>query len=180
MRWLSFFILAVVVLTLQSALLPRIELFGARPDLILVVTVFFAMHAGRRDAVLAAWLLGMLADLMTIERFGLLSLSYALIAMTVTSARDFLFRYNAFSQLVVTAAASLLIGVGWLFYRRLLFDPGGALVGDIAVTLILTPIYTGLAAPPIHGAMLVLRRSFGLTPPRYTFSGVHKLEADRV
>ncbi len=180
MRWLSFSILAVVVLTFQSALAPRIEVFGARPDLILVVTVFFAMHARRRDAVLTAWLLGMLADLMTIERFGLLSLSYALIAMSVASVRDYLFRYNAFSQLVVTAAASLLIGVGWLFYRRLLFDPGAALVGDIVVTLILTPIYTGLAAPPIHGAMLVGLRWFGLTPPRYTFAGLHKLEAGRV
>ena len=180
MRWLSFSILAVVVLTLQSALIPRIELFGARPDLILVVTVFFAMHAGRRHAVLVAWLLGMTADLMTIERFGLLALSYALIAMTVASVRDFLFRYNAFSQIVVTAAASLLIGAGWLFYRRVLFDPGVALVGDMVVTLILTPIYTGLTAPPIHGIMLALLRAFGLTPPRYTFAGLHKLEAGRV
>ncbi len=126
MRWLSFSILAVVVLTLQSALVPRLEVLGARPDLILVVTVFFAMHAPRRDAVLTAWLLGMIADLMTIERFGLLALSYALIAMIVASVRDFLFRYNAFSQIAVTAAASVLLGVGWLFYRRVLFDPAGS------------------------------------------------------
>jgi len=180
MRWLSFSILVIIVLTLQSALAPRIELFGARPDLILVVTVFFAMHAGRREAVLCAWLLGVLADLMTIERFGLLALSYALIAMIVASVRDFLFRYNAFSQFVVTAAASLLIGIGWFFYRHVVFDPGTALLGDLVVTVLLTPIYTGMAALPIHGVMLVVLRWFGLNVPRYTFSGLHRLEAGRV
>jgi len=154
--------------------------FGARPDLVLVVTVFFAMHAGRRDAVLSGWLLGMLADLMTIERFGLLSLSYALIAMVVASVRDFLFRYNAFSQFVVTAVASLLVGFAWFVYRRVLFDPGMPILADLAITLILTPIYTGLAALPVHAVLLVVLRSFGLTPPRYTFSGLHKLEAGRV
>jgi rod shape-determining protein MreD len=180
MRWLSFFILAIVVLTLQSALMPRLELFGARPDLILVVVVFFAMHAERHNAVLTAWLLGMLADLMTIERFGLLALSYALVAMTVASVRDFLFRYNAFSQFVVTAVAAWLVGVGWFAYRHVMFDPGGGMAIEVLVTLVLTPLYTGLLAVPVHGAMLVVLRAFGVTPPRYTYTGLHKLEAGRV
>jgi len=180
MRWLSFFILAMFVLTLQSALAPRLEVFGARMDLCLIVTVFFAMHAGRRNAVLAAWLLGMLADLMTIERFGLLSLSYALIALLVSSVRDYLFRYNAFSQFVVTAVAAMMVCAGWFCYRRVLFDPGMPFLGDVFVNVILAPLYTGLVAIPIHGAMLAVLRTFGLTPPRYTFTGLHRLEAGRV
>jgi len=58
MRWLSFLLLGVVLLTLQSAVAPRIELLGARPDWLLVVVVFFAMHAPPRDAVIGAWIIG--------------------------------------------------------------------------------------------------------------------------
>ena len=116
MRWISIIVLAIVVLTIQSALVPRIAVFGARPDLILLVAVFFAMHAPWRDAILAAWILGAVADLMTIERFGLLSATYAVAALLVASARDYLFRYNAFSQFVVTACAGSFVGLMLLAY----------------------------------------------------------------
>ena len=73
-------LLAVLALTLQSAIAPRLAIFGVRPDWILVLVVFFALHGRRRDAVIAGWSLGMCADLMSIERVGLLALSYALAA----------------------------------------------------------------------------------------------------
>ena len=65
MRWVVFLVLAVPILTAQSALSQRMELFGARPDWLLVLVVFVALHARRHDAVLGAWVLGMAADLMT-------------------------------------------------------------------------------------------------------------------
>ncbi len=172
--------LAIGVLTLQSALMPRVLLFGARPDLVLVVTVFFGMHAKWRDALLAAWVFGVLADLMTIERFGLLSVSYAMAAVLVASVRDFLFRYNAFSQFALTAATASFVGLGWLVYQRIMFDPSSSLVADAVVALILAPVYTGVLAPPVHAVLLPVSRVFGLTPPRYTFPGLHKHGGARV
>ncbi len=180
MRWVSFFTLAVGVLTLQSALIPHVELLGARPDLLLVVTVFFAMHAKWRDALVASWAIGAMADLMTIERFGLLALSYAMSAVIVASVRDFLFRYNAFSQFMVTAVAASLVGLGWLVYQRIMFALSSSFVTDAVVLLLLTPVYTGLLAPPLHAVLLPMSRVFGLTPPRYTFAGLHKHGGPRV
>jgi rod shape-determining protein MreD len=180
MRWLSLLVLAIVVLTYQSALAPRLEIVGARPDLILLVSVFFAMHAPWRDAILAAWVLGAAADLMTVERFGLLSVVYALAAMIVASARDYLFRYNAFSQFVVTAFAGVVTGVLLLSYRRILYSPGVSLWADAAISVVLGPLYTAVFAPPVQGAMLMTLGWFGVAPPRYTFSGLHKLESGRV
>jgi len=180
MRWISLLMLVMVVLTYQSALAPRMEIFGARPDLILLVTVFFAMHAPWRDAILASWVLGVAADLMTIERFGLLSLTYALTALLVASARDYLFRYNAFSQFVVTACAGSFAGLLLLVYRRALYAPGSSMWADGAVSLIVAPLYTAVFAPLVQYIMLMILTWFGLTPPRYTFSGLHRLESGRV
>lgn len=172
--------LALFVLTLQSTLIPRVSVVGARPDLILVVTVFFGMHARWRDALLAAWIMGALGDLMTIERFGLLSVTYALGAAFVASVREYLFRYNAFSQFALTAATGSIVGFGWLVYQRIMFDPSSSIVGDATVMLLLAPLYTGVLAPPAHAILLPMSRVFGLTPPRYTFSGLHKQGGARV
>jgi len=166
--------LAIGVLTLQSALMPHVALFGARPDLVLVVVVFFGMHAKWRDALLAAWLCGALADLMTIERFGLLSLSYAMAALVVASVREFLFRYNAFSQFALTAATASVVGLVWLVYERIMFHPSSPFAGDAFVMVLLAPLYTGALAQPVHAVLLPVSRAFGLTPPRYTFSGLHR------
>ena len=180
MRWISVLMLALFVLTLQSSLVPRFSIVGARPDLVLVVSVFFGMHAKWRDALLAAWIMGALGDLMTIERFGLLSVSYALGAAFVASVREYLFRYNAFSQFALTAATSSLVGLGWLVYQRTMFAPSSSVVGDAMVLLLLTPLYTGILAPLAHAVLLPMSRLFGLTPPRYTFPGLHKQGGARV
>ena len=57
MRWPAFGICAICVLTLQVAIAPRFELFGQRPDWLLVVIVFFALYSRSTDAVLGAWCL---------------------------------------------------------------------------------------------------------------------------
>jgi len=180
MRWISLLLLVLVVVTFQSALAPHMAIWGARPDLILLVVVFFAMHAPWRDAIIAAWVLGAAADLMTIERFGLLSLTYAMAALLVASAREYLFRYNAFSQFVVTACAASFVGLWLLIYRSLMYAPGVSLWSDALISLVVAPLYTAFFAPVVQGVMLVILGWFGLTPPRYTFSGLHKLEAGRV
>ena len=51
MRWLTFAILAILVLTLQAAVAPRIELFSARPDFLLIVVVFLGLYAPSKDAI---------------------------------------------------------------------------------------------------------------------------------
>ena len=130
MRWLTFMLLVVVLLTAQTTLAPRLALIGARPDWLLIVIVFFALHAPAQDAVIGAWIIGGCADLMTIERPGLLALSYTLVAMAVTPIREYLFRYRALTRFVVTLLSCLLIRVGWTAYSRILSDPGESLLVD--------------------------------------------------
>ncbi|MGB2986428.1 MAG: rod shape-determining protein MreD [Phycisphaerae bacterium] len=171
MRWLTFMLLVVVVLTLQSAVAPRLELFGVRPDWLLVVVVFFALYAPARDAAIGAWIIGGCAGLMTIERLGLIALSYTLVAMAVSPVREYLFRDRAVTRFIVTLLACLLVRIAWTIYCRVLYDPVDSLLVDLAMNVLLASVYTAAWAPLLHKGLWRMSRTFGLKRPRYTFAG---------
>jgi rod shape-determining protein MreD len=171
MRWLTFILGTVVVLTLQSTIAPRVALFGARPDWLLVIVVFFAMHARAPNAVVGAWIIGACADMMTIERAGLIALSYTLVAMLVCSTREYIFRRRAETQFIVTFVACLLVRLAWTMYCRLLYDPADGLLATLATDVLMGSIYTAAWAPPVHKGLLRVSRMLGLPRPRYTYAG---------
>ena len=172
MRWLTFFLCAAVVLTAQSALAPRFELLGVRPDWLLVVVVFFALYARATEAAIGAWIIGFCADLMTIERLGLLAFSYALAALFVTWIRDYLFCHRPTTQFVVTLIACLGIRAGWFAYRYALYDAAGSVLLDFAAQVVMVSIYTAVWAPPIDKRLWSMSRVIGIPRPRYTHAGI--------
>jgi rod shape-determining protein MreD len=167
MRWLTFLVLMVTALILQSALAPRIEVLGVRPDWLLVVVVFFSMHASARDALLGAWLTGACADLLTVERFGVLALSYALAAMLVLSIREYIFRGYGWPQFLVTLGVCLFVRMGWAVYHHAAYDPARSLVTELTVVAFLASLYTAVWAPLLNRALLPWWRMLGLPRPVY-------------
>ena len=138
MRWLTFIILAIVAVSLQATVAGRVSWFGARPDWVLVLVVFYALHARADDAMPAAWVVGALADLMTIERFGLLALCYGLTAMVVCGVRDLVFTGHPLTQFGVTLACGVMVQVAGL--------PGGDRDAGRSVD-------GGDRVVPVHGLM---------------------------
>ena len=151
MRWLTFVILAVVATTLQVTVAPRLAFHGARLDCILILVVFYALYGPSEHAILAGWLGGALADVMTIERFGLLSLSYALTGALVVSIRDALFIRHPLTHFSVTLAGGVLVQAMWAAYRLIVGLPVGPLV-----PLLLACAGSAVVAVPAHRALLTL------------------------
>lgn len=168
MRWVMFIPAAVILLTFQSTIAPRVELFGARPDWLLVTVVFLALHARERDAALGAWMIGGCADLMTLERFGLIALSYLLVAMAVLSVREYLFRHHWVTQFVVTLIACLAVRSVWIVYRRFMYAPADSLLIELMKDVALSSVYTAAWVPLLHRSFRGMRKALGLTRPRYT------------
>jgi len=180
MRWVGFAICALVGLTLQSALGPRLAVGSVRPDWLLVIVVVFALFARMPDAAIGAWLLGAAAELMTLERHGLLSLSYLGAALLVASCREWLFRYRASTQFLVTLVVSLLIRLTWVAYQHLLYSLGSGLLWDCLTQGVLGSLYTAAWAPLIVRGFLLIPSWLGLSRPRYSFAGVPRMERKRV
>ena len=172
MRWLTYAVLTVVALTLQAALAPWMELFAARPDFLLIVVVFLSLYAPLSDAIAAAWILGACADLMTIERFGLIALSYGLTAIIVTSIREYLFRYRVATQAVVALTTCLLVRTVWTVYYHRLYASPGPLLRDWLIGGVIVSIYTASLAPIGCRVLLSMSRLLGIARPRYGYAGL--------
>ena len=166
MRWVTFMLCAACALVLQSTIAPRLEILGCRPDWLLIVVVFFAMHARRSDAAVGAWIIGACADLMTIERPGLLALSYLLAAVAVASIREYFFRYRSLTQAVITGVASLVIHTVWAVYRHVLYDPGEPFLIGFVTAVILASVWTAVWALVFHKILLQMLGAFGINRPR--------------
>lgn len=180
MRWVPFAVIAVAGLILQSSVAPHVDILGMRPDWLLVVVVVFAMHGHAADAAVGGWLIGAAADLMTIERMGLLSLSYLVVAVVVSSIRDYLFRRRALTQFVVTFLVCFAVRGGWVFYRLLLYDSAESLVRLVIVDSLIASAYTAVWAPLLHRAVLSKPGWFGLLRQRYTHAGLDRIGGARV
>ena len=180
MHWLTFVILAPAALTVQAAVAPRLELFTARPDFLLLLVVFLALYARSQDAVVAAWILGACADLMTIERFGLIALSYGLTAMSITSIREYLFRYRVVTQAVVTLTACLLVRTAWTLYYHRLYAPPSPLLRDWLIGGVMVSMYTAALAPPGFRVLLAMSQLLGIPRPGLGYAGSSSLDRAHV
>ena len=60
MRWLRFAVLIIIVTVLQAALLARLNI---KPDLLLILLVFFAIYCSTSDAIITSFTIGFAADI---------------------------------------------------------------------------------------------------------------------
>jgi len=63
MRWLRFAVLVLVATILQTSLVGTISVRDVKPDLLLILLVFFAISIDPRDAIVASFAIGFAADL---------------------------------------------------------------------------------------------------------------------
>jgi rod shape-determining protein MreD len=67
MRWLRFAVLVIVATILQTSLVDIIAVTSAniKPDLLLVLLVFFSVHLSSTDAVITSFIIGFAADIIS-------------------------------------------------------------------------------------------------------------------
>ncbi len=171
MRWLAFAIIAALTVTIQSAIAPRLAILGVYPDFLVVIVVFYALYARGMDPVIAAWILGFLADLMTVEQMGLMSLSYALAAYVVLAIREYLFRYHAITRFAITLAVCLGIRLMWMAYAQALYPHASWSWGGWILESLFVAIYSAVFAVPTTKLLLAIPQALGLPQRKYTFEG---------
>jgi rod shape-determining protein MreD len=168
MRWISFFVVALLAVVLQTTLAWRLRVAGITPDWILVFVVFFALHVKGLDALIAGWMLGLLASLESLERFGMLAIGYALVALAVYLVRDYMFRRHALTHFLVTLASGILLYGLTLASALTLSSLNEGVWGRQFVAGLLVALYSALWAPIVHKVLLYLGPFLGLELPRYS------------
>lgn len=175
MRWLPFFILAYVVLGIQVGLRDYLAIQRATPNLVLIAVVFMAANATRESGLMAAFVLGLLQDLLGSDPIGLYALTYGLVAVMVTSARRVAYSDHPLTHFSLTLGGGLITAV-ILTLHAWIRPPGTPVKVDDKLMLpaiafspgvyFLSAIYTAILAPFILWFFNKFRAVMGLRTPR--------------
>jgi rod shape-determining protein MreD len=154
MRWIPFLALSYVALVLQTSLVHAVTFSSGAvgdvyPDLLALTAVFVALFAREGlDAMLAAWVLGLAADLTTLAAIGVMPITYALAAGLVFRMREAFFREGLFARASLTLVFCLVAHPLWITAQAALAWRWGG-YGWALVEAILVSMYTAAVAPPI-------------------------------
>lgn len=87
-RFLLGAVTVITALLLQLAVIGRLPLPGAAPDLLLVVVVAFALAEGPLSGVITGFVAGLLADAVSDHQLGRLALAYVVVGYVTGLLQD--------------------------------------------------------------------------------------------
>jgi len=108
-RWLITALLFLLVLTLQNAAAPYLQVLGATPDFRVIFLVQLALVLSQFEAAVWAWCMGLAADLTGDTPAGVLALSYVLISLAFTRIRSQIFAAHILTRLILVVLAEVLL-----------------------------------------------------------------------
>lgn len=159
--WGRFALVVVSAAVLQVAVLDGIVLHGAHPDVMLLVAIGAGLAAGAQQGAVAAFAVGLVADLFVDTPYGASALTFVLVAFTVGLAvrgpADAAGAGMKFATAVLASAAGtvLFAGVGYLLGEPL------ALRGNLPAVVGVVTAANALLAIPVFGAVRWALRSAG-------------------
>jgi rod shape-determining protein MreD len=149
--------LAAVILTallLQTTVFGDVKLLGARPELMYLVTIVFALIDGPASGAVAGFAGGMAQDFLMNEPKGITALTLTLLGYVVGLARQYIVSPTPVLPVLLVAGGTFL---GVLFNRLVAFLLGQLDTGTVYTLQVagLSALYNALLTPILYP---VLRR----------------------
>jgi rod shape-determining protein MreD len=160
MRWLAYFILAYIMLGLQAGLAVHLSIGSAKPNLVVLAVIFIAIFAPRDAAMLGAFVLGFLQDLLTGQALGVYAFSYGLVAMFTVSTQQVVYRGHPLTHFSLALVAQLMT-MSVIVLHGLIRGPWLQIL-----PLFYSALYTACLAPMVLGVLGRMKRGFAFQPPR--------------
>ncbi|MCB9857805.1 MAG: rod shape-determining protein MreD [Phycisphaerales bacterium] len=175
MRWIPFLILLYFGAVVQTTIAPVIEIHSIRPDLLIILAVYYALHAQRYDALLACWCTGFLIDLTSIgyashSNVGVHAVGLGVAGVLIVGMRDYTIQDSPFTQMIYCFATRLFVTCIMILHLTYVLDVEGAAIRFLIIG-VWEAVYTGLLAPYAFWALRRMRGALGLGPTRHLRMG---------
>ena len=163
MRWFRFVVLIIVVAVLQFGLLEVFSVTSLRikPDLLLVLMVFFAIYCEISDAIIASFVIGFAADLIG-SVMGAYMISFGFFGTLLVYLHRIVAIRKMPYQCLAIFVTGVLTGTLALLLAMLVRQPAGT---NVFVALIGTSLYSAVVGPffflPIMWLMRIKTYRFG-------------------
>lgn len=145
MHWVRFTVLILGTMVIQAGLggvmgvTPR----DIRPNLLLVVMVYFALYGLPSDVVIASFVTGLASDLIG-QTIGPQMIGFGLCGTLLSGIRQYiLIRKVPFQAIVILITGALASGLGHI----LSIAKGVPVSGDLLNPLLWEPVYSGVIGP---------------------------------
>lgn len=172
MRWLSYVILAYIVIAIQLGLSGYMSWGGAQPNLVLPIVIFISINARREEALCGAFFLGLMQDLLTQQPLGLYAFSYSLVGLFVLGTQSAVHRDHPLAHLFLTLAAAMFTGAvalanEWIYPKL----HGMAHYAPPSISrAMMRAMFTALVAPVLLGGLVRVKWVFGFRGARHVAS----------
>lgn len=174
MRWLTFIVLAAAAICVQTTCAPALGAYLIVPDFMIILLVHYVLNARSPEGLVAGWLLGLLVDLASVERFGVVTCVYALAAAAVFSIRSFVFREHGSTHFAVTLGACLLVQITLRGYFEFAYPLSPDVLAVFLESLV-SALYTALWALLCHRALLRFSATLGLQRGKISSGSVRRM-----
>jgi rod shape-determining protein MreD len=143
----SAIMLAAVLL--QTTVLPQLTLFGAAPDLVLLVTISMGLHEGPIAGAMVGAAGGLLEDLLLTAITGLTALTYLLVGYAVGKVRPYVQSTSVLVPVTGIFVGTLAAQLTYAALSVLLGGPPSAM-DRVLQTSMLTGLYNAIIAPFVY------------------------------
>ncbi|KKL75055.1 hypothetical protein LCGC14_2058690, partial [marine sediment metagenome] len=143
-----FIFLVIFVLILQGVLIGRIQLRWGRPDLPLILLIFWAWHNNWKQGLIAGFIIGLLVDILFFPLLGLNAFSLALVGFLVAEMRERVYQDNVIFFILLIGAATVLNGIILSFWL-LVFNISPSFLEKIVFIVFPTLLYNCIISFPI-------------------------------
>jgi len=147
-KTIIFVFLVILVLILQGVLIGRIQLRWGRPDLPLILLIFWAWHNNWKQGLIAGFVIGLLVDILFFPLLGLNAFSLALVGFLVAEIRERVYQDNVIFFIILIGAATVLNGIILSFWL-LVFNISPSFLEKIVFIVFPTLLYNCIISFPI-------------------------------
>ena len=142
---LVLFLLTVTII--QITVLNSVKFFGAKPDLMLITVVFFALRFGPGYGFWVGFLCGLLQDALSGLPFGAATGAFSLCGLTIGTFSNVIFRDSKFVQASIVFICA---AISYIFYVYILKSNSDILGIHMPFSKILVScLYTSVVSPPL-------------------------------
>ena len=148
----SIILLILLVGLIQSTSFDFIKLFGVKPDILLLITIFAALSFDKRDVLICSVTAGIIKDITSLAVLGSYTLSFLLIGLFLNAHQNKFYREKPLTQIALSFSAYIFVSIcvfslNAVAYRRLDFFYSGI------DSMFKGAVYTCFAAPLVFLAV---------------------------
>jgi len=161
-RGIAIGLIITTALLLQSTVFAQVRLLGARPELMFMITIIFAILEGPREGMIVGFAGGMAQDFMLNQPKGITALTLTLLGYSMGLARQYIVSPSPFLPVTLVGVGTF---CGVIFYQivAFLFGQIDLSIGFLLKVAILSAIYCAILTPLVYP---LLRRVWERTGTR--------------